>query len=184
VDFCPAVHGVKNAKAMAYHPGTRAFYIPMLLACERGSFPEVEQVEGRGGNGRILAAKYYLHPAATPGKVGQFLAMDIKTGKVLWKHETRLPMTSAALTTAGGLAIVGDSDRYLYVHDAATGKILFQTRLPSAVHGFPITYAIKGTQYLAVPVGTGDGGWIRTGAEITRTQPAPAVNAIFVFKLS
>jgi alcohol dehydrogenase (cytochrome c) len=183
VSFCPAIHGFRSWQAMAYHPETRAFYVPMLMACQAGTFPEMEQVEGRGGNGRILGAKFFLHPDVTPGKSGQFLAMDMKTGKVLWRHETRMPMASAALTTGGGLAIVGDSDRYLYVHDAATGKILFQTRLPSAVQGFPITYAIKDTQYLAIPVRTGDGGWLRTGAGITNTQPAPAVNAIFVFKL-
>ena len=30
---------------------------------------------------------------------------------------------------------------------------LFQTRLPASVQGFPITYAVDGRQYVAVPVG-------------------------------
>ena len=54
------------------------------------------------------------------------------------------------------------------MHDAATGKILFQTRLPTSVQGFPITYAVNGRQYLAVPVGTGGGQWVTTiPAELT-----------------
>ena len=53
----------------------------------------------------------------------------------------------------GGLVVGADTDRHLYVHDAATGDVLFQTRLPASVQGFPITYAVDGRQYLAAPVG-------------------------------
>jgi alcohol dehydrogenase (cytochrome c) len=80
--------------------------------------------------------------------------MDIKGGKILWRHPMRSAPGSAALTTAGGLAIVGDSDRYLYVDDVVTGKNLYRTRLSASVTGFPMTYAVQGRQYLAVPVGT------------------------------
>jgi alcohol dehydrogenase (cytochrome c) len=83
---------------------------------------------------------------------GQFLAMDIKTGKVLWRHEAKRGSSSAALTTGGGLAIIGDGDRYLYVDDAATGKTLFKTRLVAPARGFPVTYSVGGRQFLAVPV--------------------------------
>jgi len=51
--------------------------------------------------------------------------------------------------------VVGDWDRNLYVHDAETGEMLFQTRLSSAIQGFPITYSVRGKQYLAIPVGMG-----------------------------
>jgi alcohol dehydrogenase (cytochrome c) len=78
---------------------------------------------------------------------------------------------AAALTTAGGLAVGSDSDGYLYVHDSETGKILFQTRLPSMVQGFPITYAVRGRQYLAVPVGA------------TQSAIPRGVNAMFVFAI-
>jgi alcohol dehydrogenase (cytochrome c) len=30
------------------------------------------------------------------------------------------------------------------------------------VQGFPITYAVGGRQYIAVPVGTGGGQWVTT----------------------
>ena len=33
--------------------------------------------------------------------------------------------------------------------------MLFRTRLPGSVQGFPITYAVGGRQYLAAPVGGG-----------------------------
>jgi alcohol dehydrogenase (cytochrome c) len=85
-------------------------------------------------------------------------------------------MTAAALTTAGGLAIVGDADRYLYVHDAVSGNILFKMRLPNAVQGFPVTYAVGGQQYLAVPTSSGS-------ALVGFQEPIGGGNAIFVFAL-
>ena len=188
VDECPSFSGVKNWRAMAYHPETRAFYIPTLLTCNRVGYIEVEKTVGGGGNGAGVARGTAgglissFHPSS-PDSFGQFLAMDMKTGKVLWQHRTQLPLVSAALTTGGGLAVVGGEDRNVYIFDVKTGQILFQTRMPSAVQGFPITYAVKGKQYLVVPVGTGDGGALNTGARLTNTPLPPATNAIFVFAL-
>ena len=112
-------------------------------------------------------------------------AVDGMTGDILWRHRTRTPPNTATLTTGGGLVVVGDFDRYLYVHDAATGKILFQTRLSTSVQGFPITYAVNGRQFLAIPVGTGGGQWVTTiPSELTPEKKiAPGSNAIFVFAL-
>ena len=95
--------------------------------------------------------------------------MDIETGEVRWRHSTRLRSLAAALTTAGGLVVTADGDRYLYINDVETGDVLFRTRLPAPVQGFPITYAVDGRQYLAIPVGGG------------RMPGAP--NAMYVFAL-
>ena len=70
-------------------------------------------------------------------------------GATRWPREPR----SAALTTGGGLVVGADTDRNLYIYDAANGDVLFQTRLPASVQGFPITYAVEGRQYLVAPVG-------------------------------
>ena len=183
IEFCPTASGVKSLRAMAYHPGTQAFYIPLNLSCERGTFSNVERVEGGGGSGGGRRTNL-MHPESPDG-IGELLAMSAKTGDILWRHRTRTPPNTATLTTGGGLVVVGDFDRYLYVHDAATGKILFQTRLSTSVQGFPITYAVNGRQYLAIPVGTGGGQWVTTiPAELTPEKKiAPGSNAIFVFAL-
>ena len=97
--------------------------------------------------------------------------MDINSGRILWRHDTRARPMGAALTMAGGLVVGSDSDGNVYIHDVATGKILFQTRLPSMVQGFPITYAVRGRQYLAIPVTATPGATPRGS------------NAIFVFAL-
>jgi len=183
LEFCPSSSGFKSLRAMAYHPDTQAFYIPLNLSCERGSFTAVERVEGGGGSGGGRR-RNQMHPESPDG-IGELLAMSARTGEILWRHRSRTPPTTAALTTAGGLVVVGDFDRFLYVHDATTGRILFQTRLPTAVQGFPITYAVNGRQYLAVPAGTGGGQWVTTiPAELTPEKKiAQNANAIFVFAL-
>jgi alcohol dehydrogenase (cytochrome c) len=183
LEFCPSASGFKSLRAMAYHPDTQAFYIPLNLTCEKGSFSEVQKVEGGGGVGGGRRTNL-MHPESPDG-IGEFLAMRARTGEILWRHRTRTPPNTSALTTGGGLAVVGDWDRYLYVHEATTGKILFQTRMPTSVQGFPITYAVNGRQYLAIPVGTGGGQWGTTiPAELTPEKKiAQGGNAIFVFAL-
>jgi alcohol dehydrogenase (cytochrome c) len=183
LQFCPSSSGFKSLRAMAYHPDTQAFYIPLSLTCEKGTFNEVPRVEGGGGSGGGRRTNQ-MHPESPDG-IGEFLAMKARTGEILWRHRTRTPPNTSALTTGGGLAIVGDWDRYLYVHDATNGKILYQTRLPTSVQGFPITYAVNGRQYLAIPVGTGGGGWSTTiPADLTPEKKiAQGGNAIFVFAL-
>ena len=181
LEFCPSIAGFKSWRAMAYHPDTQAFYVPLLVSCERTTFgPGPERVEGGGGVG--ISRRVHLAHPDRPDGVGEFVAIDVN-GDVLWRHRTRTVIDSAALTTGGGLVIVGDWDRNLYVHDAATGDILFQRRLPSSVTGFPITYAVQGQQYLAVPVGTDPSMWSGISGQLTpeKTRPTVGGHAIFVF---
>ncbi len=113
--FCPSTAGFKDWRAMAYLPQTQAFYIPMALTCEKAVFEEVPRAEGSGGVGPVKRTNMF-YPGSPQG-LGEFVAMDVN-GKVLWRYRSRTPMNTAALTTAGGLAIAGDWDRNLYVFDA------------------------------------------------------------------
>ena len=183
LEMCPSTAGFKDWRAMAFSPQTNALYIPMALNCERATFGEVEKVLGKGGTGPVKRADY-KHPASE-GNLGEFLAMDIRSGKVLWRQRTPSPSNTAALATAGSLAFGGDWDRHVYAYDAATGKILWQTRLLTSAQGFPITYLAKGKQYVAIPAGTGGGSW----STLIPAELAPEIkrpnsgNAMFVFAL-
>jgi alcohol dehydrogenase (cytochrome c) len=115
--------------------------------------------------------------------MGDFVAMDILTGKILWRHRKPAPFTSAVLTTAGGLVVTGDYDRWLYIYDSATGELLFQTRMPSAVLGFPVTYAVGDKQYLAVPVGAGSPRVVFAARALGDRPRPPTGNALLVFAL-
>ncbi len=158
IGYCPGSGGIRNVPSSAYHPGTQALYIPIHPSCGRFVFSEVKK-DNLGTD-----VPYYALPAYTGRRVlettrhptspehgGQLIAMDITTGDVLWRHLTRARPASAALTTGGGLVTSADAE-HLYLHDVENGRVLFHTRLPSPVSGFPITYAVDGQQHLAVPV--------------------------------
>ena len=177
LEFCPDFQGIRNWRASAYHPGTGALYIPIHPTCVKGVFSEVAREPHPPGD-----LSFYSNPRWTgwqsagrlphpksPDHDGHLVAIDIESGDILWRHSTRTRSLAAALTTAGGLVVTADSDRYLYINDVETGEVLFQTRLPAPVQGFPITYAVGGRQFLAAPVGGG-------------RQPG-APNAMFVFAL-
>ncbi|TDI24519.1 MAG: pyrrolo-quinoline quinone [Acidobacteria bacterium] len=154
LEFCPNFGGIRNWYASAYHPGTQALYIPIHPTCVTGVFTELEQEVGNNyyANRGWRSLGTTAHPDS-PDHRGHLIAMDITTGEILWRHSMATRPRSAALTTGGGLVVGADTDRYLYIHDVANGDVLFQTRLPASVQGFPITYAVEGRQYLAVPVG-------------------------------
>jgi alcohol dehydrogenase (cytochrome c) len=185
VDMCPSTAGFKSWRAMAYSPQTEAMYLPLNLNCEKATFGAgpAEKVVGRGGTGAVRR-RDYLHPLSD-GNLGEFQAVDIKSGRTLWRHRVSSPMNTAALTTAGGLVFAGDWDRHVYAYDASTGKILWQSRLPTSAQGFPITYAAKGKQYVALPAGIGGGSW----STLIAPELAPSIrrpnsgNALLVFAL-
>jgi len=184
VDMCPSTSGFKSWRAMAFNPQTNALYIPLTLNCEKAVFGAVpEKAVGGGGTGPVRRTDY-RHPDSG-GNLGEFLAMDIRSGKVLWRHRTPSPSNTAALSTAGGLAFGGDWDRHMYAYDATTGKILWQTRLTTSAQGFPITYLAKGKQYVAMPAGIGGGSWSTLIApELAGQVRRPnSGNAILVFAL-
>jgi alcohol dehydrogenase (cytochrome c) len=182
VSWCPSTSGFKSWRAMAYHPESQAFYIPLNLNCEKGTFRAVERVEGSGGTGSVRRINEF-HPES-PSQLGEFVAMS-KTGTVLWSRRARTPYNTAALTTAGGLAFVGDWDRHFYAHDIQTGEVLWESRTPTSTQGFPITYAVRGRQYVAVPAGVGGGSWTSLiPPELTPEIKRPSGgNSIMVFAL-
>jgi alcohol dehydrogenase (cytochrome c) len=92
VDMCPSTAGFKSWRAMSYSPQTNAFYIPLSLSCEKAAFGPVEKVVGRGGTGPV-ARTDYKHPESG-GNLGEFLAMDTLTGKVLWRQRTASPLNT------------------------------------------------------------------------------------------
>src|SRR5258708_19597423 len=46
IEFCPSTAGFKSWRSMAFHPDTRAFYIPLLLTSAKATFPTVNRTQG------------------------------------------------------------------------------------------------------------------------------------------
>jgi len=80
-------------------------------------------------------------------------------------------MVAAITPTASGVVFSGDLEGHLLAFDAASGKVLYQTKAGGPVGGGIVTYLINGKQYVAVAAGM--------QGEILQTQSGPANVVIY-----
>lgn len=179
VSVCPGIYGGHNWQASAYYPETRSLILPLHQLCGSMTGRAVEMKEGGGGFGGQSTA---FPMPGTDGMLGRLSAFDVATLKPRWSHTQRAMFLTSVLTTGGGLAFVGDLDRRFKAFDVKTGKVLWETRLGSPLHGYPISYAVGGKQYIAVPTGMGVFKLMTAEQSPDIYQPNGG-NALYVFEL-
>jgi quinoprotein glucose dehydrogenase len=110
------------------------------------------------------------YPATAP-PWGTLSAIDLNTGKYLWKipfgtypelaakgmADTGSDNYGGPVVTAGGLLFIAASvfDEKFHAYDKTTGKLLWETDLPFAGLATPSTYMVNGKQYVVIAAGGG-----------------------------
>jgi len=150
-NICPAPPGGKDMEPAAFSPSTNLFYIPSINICVDNEPLEVNYMEGTPFVGAMP-----LQKAGPGGNRGALIAWNAVSGKPVWSITEKFPLYSGVLATAGNLVFYGTMDRWFKAVDATTGKVLFQTQLPSGIVGSPMTYlGPDGKQRIAIYSGVG-----------------------------
>ncbi len=170
--ICPAALGTKDQQPAAYSPDTQLFYVPTNHVCMDYEPFKVSYTAGQPYVGATLS----MYPPQGESHMGNFIAWDNKTGKIVWSNKEQFSVWSGALATAGGVVFYGTLEGYLKAVDAKTGKELYKFKTPSGIIGNVTTYEQGGRQYIAVLSGVG--GWAGIGLAAGLTEPTEGLGAV------
>jgi PQQ-dependent dehydrogenase (methanol/ethanol family) len=180
-NICPAALGSKDQQPTAYSPHTNLFYVPTNHVCMDYEPYQVEYVAGQPYVGAVLT----MFPA---GKVtgdgttnlGNFIAWDAATGKIVWSNPEPFSVWSGALATAGDVVFYGTLEGYLKAVDAKTGKELYKFKTPSGIIGNINTWTYQGKQYIGVL--SGIGGWAGIGMAAGLEESTAGLGAVGAYR--
>ncbi len=178
-------NGAHTWHSMSYSPLTGLIYMPIhgspFVYGAAESFEPVPLANN-------LGADFSGNAALDPGEVldatyGRLIAWDPVEQREVWRVERAGPANGGALSTAGGLVFQGTGSGQFTALDADSGVQLWSTPVQSGVIAAPMSYAIDGTQYVAILVGTG-GSWAQVGgASNMKGYALPNVSRLQVFRL-
>jgi alcohol dehydrogenase (cytochrome c) len=137
----PGSDGATNWMSPSFDPQTNLFYVNARRVFSIYYRTVTGKAEGWGGRDRNLWASSTIR------------ALDYRTGKVVWNHETGEEQNGAGiLTTAGHLLFSADTSGNLLALDPVTGKTLWHLNAGGRMVASPMTYQLDGRQYLIAAV--------------------------------
>jgi quinoprotein glucose dehydrogenase len=123
---------------------------------------------------RFTGYRRFLDPDGYPAIAppwGTLNAINLNTGEYAWKvnlgeypalaaqemKDTGSENYGGPIVTAGGIVFIGATnyDQKFRAFDKATGKLLWETKLPFSGNATPATYMIDGKQYVVIAAGGG-----------------------------
>ena len=143
----PGANGGVEWSPMAVNPKHRLAYAanlhqPMTYHVEEAKYPGGKL--WLGGAFKVVASEKQW---------GRLAAVNIDTGKMVWKFDTDQPLIGGVLATAGDLVFNGEGNGLFRAFDARTGRKLWEYQCGAGVNAPAVSYMVGGKQYVAVAAG-------------------------------
>jgi PQQ-dependent dehydrogenase (methanol/ethanol family) len=173
----PGGIGFHNWQPMSFSPRTGLVYIPVQqMDSVYMDDPAYKFRQGTVNVG-VDTVPHGL-PATTEGlkavqasMKGWLLAWDPVRQKEAWRVPHARSWNGGTLATKGDLVFQGTGDSKFEAYDAVSGKRLWSFAAPSGVVAGPVSYAVKGRQYVAVLAGFGGSAIAYPNFDGPRPQP-------------
>ncbi|WP_176594137.1 PQQ-dependent dehydrogenase, methanol/ethanol family [Sphingobium sp. EM0848] len=159
----PGSAGGHNWFPMSYNPGTGLVYIPAqeipFLYKDDAKFVYRPALMNYGVD--LTATAVPNDPAgqkaANAALKGYLLAWDPVRQKEVWRVDHPTTWNGGVLSTAGNLVFQGTRQGSFQAFDARNGRKLWSFPAQTGLQAGPVSYEIKGRQYIAIVAGDGGG---------------------------
>jgi PQQ-dependent dehydrogenase (methanol/ethanol family) len=186
----PSPAGGHSWYPMSFNPKTGLVYLPAQeISSVYAPDPDFKH-QGKGWNLGVDLQGTPLpkDPAALDGIrrtiKGYLLAWDPVAQKEVWRQPHDGAFNGGTLSLAGGLVMQGDANGQLHAYAADDGKELWHFDGQSAITAPPISYAIKGRQYVAVVSGYGGIQGTGPGILVNPDRQRRNISRLLVFRLN
>jgi len=155
--YYPANHGGAMWQPPAYSPLTQYFYTMAInephiykVKPSKPWVPGTPEVGQQFGNAVPTEAERKALQSQMIPNSGNLSAIDVNTGKIAWQYPSDHLMFGGVLVTASNLVFTGEVNGNVMAFDAKSGEKIWSYHMGIGVCTPPITYRVKGVQYLAV----------------------------------
>lgn len=168
--YSPGTIGGGTWAGASFDPTTGSLYV------NANNFPRVLKLRptGKGSapyrdTGQLRLTDSEGYPGVKP-PWGTLTSIDLNLGTIKWQvalgefpeltargiAPTGTPNLGGSIVTAGGLVFIGATmDEKLRAFDSATGKLLWEHKLPFGGYATPSTYSVNGHQFVVIAAGGG-----------------------------
>ncbi len=173
---CPSnLGGINGAFTASFDPDRELVLFATIEAC---------QAYGKGISVYSQGAPYpgglpELVDALAGKSYGNFVAVEVATGKVRWRARQPHPMMAGSLNTKGGVVFSGTLDGKAVAYATETGKELWKFQMGGGVRSQPIAYELDGRTYVVY----GSGSFSTLDDFSGGPQKIPEGGHLFVFAL-
>jgi alcohol dehydrogenase (cytochrome c) len=144
---CPNTNGGVEFNGGSYMPQTNTFYVPSVSQCGIWTSP---------GTAAYIAGQFYLggaFPKQYGPSTGYMNAINIGTGKFLWRKHLAFPQIGGALSLSSLVVFSGGVNGDFAAYDAKTGNVLWHYPTGLAIQAPPAYYELDGKPYVVIAAG-------------------------------